>query len=291
MGAEMPEVAVTGGCGRLGQAVMRQAPADWSVRSIDRREPEGRLENFRRVDVCDFPALTEALAGTEAVIHLSAIPNPLLAPEEEVFRVNACGTNNVRLACEKLGIGRIVFASSVCYHGFVFQHELFNPPYFPIDEDSPTFAEDSYSLSKLTGEETLKAFARRAGGAALSLRFSLLVPDNMPATFTIAADAQGAKELWAYVYLRDAAAAVWQALAFLEGRKNFHEAFIITADDTRSTAPTRELITRFYPAVTDLRFNHRLEDLPFCALYANRKARARLGFRPADPEWRNPRKG
>jgi nucleoside-diphosphate-sugar epimerase len=292
------KVAVTGARGHMGRHVLAQRPPGCEVRSIDRVDP-GELEpgaDYRQIDIADLPAVKDALAGVDAVIHLAAIPAPQFAPPEELFRINVLGTYNVTLACEALGIRRSVFASSICYYGFLFRQVLVTPPYFPIDEDTPAYPEDSYSLSKRVGEEIMQAFVQRTGdGAVASLRYTFLAPDGaskgVPWDDSQDLSDEAAKSWWTYVDVDDAARATWQALDWLSGQRGVHEAFQIGADDTHTTTPTAELLARFFPGVADLRFGARLEtnlnNNPYTALYSNAKARRVLGFQPSPPAWRN----
>jgi nucleoside-diphosphate-sugar epimerase len=286
-------VAITGGSGRLGSLVARERPGGWNVRRLDTKGPADGEGDFHPVDVGDLQSLTGALEGADAVVHLAAIINPYVAPPEQVFRVNALGTYNVTLACEVLGIPRIIFASSICYYGYLFRNDFVAPPYLPVDEDTPAFPEDSYSLSKRVGEEIMRAFVQRSGGAVASLRFCYLmeggadhgvVSPNIGRSMPL--DERRAKSWWTYVDVRDAAQAVWRALHYLEGKHSLHEAFNIGADDTHILAPTVQLLDQFFPG-TERRFGTMLEANPHAALYSNTKARTVLGFRPTPATWRD----
>ena len=47
-----------------------------------------------------------------AVVHFAAVPRILINPDHENFRVNTIGTYNVIVAAVKLGIKKVVTASS-----------------------------------------------------------------------------------------------------------------------------------------------------------------------------------
>ena len=85
-----------------------------------------------RIDLTDagqvFNALSayagfdELEAGTgvptyDAVVHLAAIPAILLRPDNETFRINVLSTYNVIDAAVKLGIRKVIFASSETTYG------------------------------------------------------------------------------------------------------------------------------------------------------------------------------
>ena len=63
----------------------------------------------------------------DAVVHFAAIPRIMITPDNEVFRVNAMGTYNVIEAAVKLGITKIVIASSETTYGLVFANEPRRP--------------------------------------------------------------------------------------------------------------------------------------------------------------------
>ena len=53
----------------------------------------------------------------DAVVHFAAIPRILIWPDNETFRVNTIGTYNVVEAAVKLGIRKVVIASSETTYG------------------------------------------------------------------------------------------------------------------------------------------------------------------------------
>ena len=81
----------------------------------------------------DFGQMVSAMKGCDAVIHMAAIPNPIMAPEHEVFSLNMTANWNVLEAAEVLGIEKIVLASSVNAVGAVFSKDITPRPYFPMD--------------------------------------------------------------------------------------------------------------------------------------------------------------
>jgi nucleoside-diphosphate-sugar epimerase len=287
-------VAITGGNGDLGRAMQKRAPAGVDVRAIDQK-PNATVPqaDYRQADVLDLNTFTEALRDADAVVHLAAYRSPRAAPPETVFYTNTQGTYHITLACEALGIKHIVYASSICYFGYIFRADLTSPSYFPVDESMPALPEDSYSLSKCVGEEIMKAFVQRTDGAVASLRYAYLLPGGAtgePLARDSATDmtdhASSAKIWWTYIDMADAADVTWQALQYLGDKHHMHEAFNIGADDTHALTHTAELVKVHYPQV-ELRYGTLLESTPHTALYSNARARRLLGFRPTAPIWRD----
>ena len=109
------------------------------------------------------------LPGIEAVVHLAAIPAPDKATPDVVFRTNITSTHTVFSAAWRLGLKRVVWASSETTLGLPFD----TPPEFaPVDEEHPLRPESSYALSKVLGEEMARQFNRWSGIPIVGLRFS-----------------------------------------------------------------------------------------------------------------------
>src|SRR5436309_2733878 len=70
-----------------------------------------------------------------------------------------------------LKVPKLVLASSINAIGMAYSNENVPPLYFPVDEEHPTRAEDSYSLSKWVGEQVADGFARRRPVQIASFRF------------------------------------------------------------------------------------------------------------------------
>ena len=195
-------VVVTGGSGLAGRAVVAHLLAHGhDVTDLD-LVPGDPHAPFRRVDVGDLGQVYGGLRGAEAVVHLAAIPRPIFDVPEVIFRTNAMGTFNVLEAAAGLGIGRVVYASSMSVLGYPFHERPFAPAYVPIDETHPLLPQDAYALSKHVGEELAAGFARRGRLSVVSLRLAWI---HTPETFAeqikplLSDAAAGAANLWSYV--------------------------------------------------------------------------------------------
>ncbi|MEO7841521.1 MAG: NAD(P)-dependent oxidoreductase [Anaerolineales bacterium] len=247
------KIAVTGGSGRIGKAIVEMALSQGnSVVSIDRVQPEGSNDQsevtYIEADLTDYHAFENALRGCDALVHMAAIPAPGHQPDHEVHNNNVVSSYNALRAGVEVGIQRVCQASSVNATGLAYSRwPRFD--YFPLDEEHPTYNEDPYSLSKWICEEQGNSFARRYENMIISsMRFHWVVPERATAV-----QAKGysqtntaAKNLWAYTRYDAAARA---CLLSLTADFKGHEVFYITAPDTIADIPSLELKQKFYPDV------------------------------------------
>jgi nucleoside-diphosphate-sugar epimerase len=252
----MTKIAVTGGSGKAGRAIVRDLFAHGhqvlnidQVPSPESYHPEGEIP-FLRADVTDFGQALESLEGgatlpgIEAVVHLAAIPSPAHSTADQVFRTNITSTYAVFAAAQRLGLSRVVWASSETTLGLPFDRP---PDYAPVDE-AHIYPETSYALSKVLGEEMARQFHRWSAIPIIGLRFSNVMVRADYARFAGWQDDPQLRKwnLWGYVDESHVAQSVRAALqADVAGADNF----IIAAADTVMRTPSRELMAEVYPGV------------------------------------------
>ncbi|UJA20862.1 NAD(P)-dependent oxidoreductase [Thermoleophilia bacterium SCSIO 60948] len=250
--------------------------AGHSVVGVDLVEPEEIHEGleFRRADIAQPEELREAFEGTDAIVHLAAIPEAGLASWGVTFAVNALGTVNCLEAAVAVGAERFVFASSEAVLGFAYREIDFAPDAFPLDESSPLIPQDSYGASKIAAEEACRAYTRSGALSTVCVRPCYCWGTELgeEATQSLEHPENHWRSLWVYIHLRDIAR-VYRLACEHPGIE--HETFYAVADDIRSNVPTRQLVERFYPGTP---VSDDLDE--YGSLISNRRMREVLDFEP-----------
>ena len=277
-------IALTGASGKLGAVVARELRAHgWDVIGMD--VVGTRAPDFVQVDLTDYGQVVDALTavgdrhdGIDAVVHLGAVPAPGIRTDVATFHNNMPATFNVFWAAVRLGIRRIVYASSETVLGLPFDVP---PPYIPVDEEYPARPESVYSLVKTLEEQLARELVRWHPDLSITaLRFSnVMVPEDYAAFPSFDADARQRKwNLWGYIDARDGAQAVERAL---QVAKPGFDRFIIAAADTVMSRSSASLAAEVFPGVEVKRELGEHE-----TLLSIDKARSILGFAPKH-SWRD----
>jgi nucleoside-diphosphate-sugar epimerase len=282
----MTTIAITGAAGKTGRVVCRHfLEQGYDIRPIDSEGRPGRYGELSgdlgvglfRADLTDFGQALESVADCDAIVHLAAIPAPGLRPDSTTFLDNTAMNYNIFAAAQRLGIARVVWASSETTFGLPFDTP---PRYAPIDEDHYPLPTSTYALSKVVGETMATHFAEWTGGTFLALRISNVhVEADYAAVPGYQSDfALRRWNLWGYVDARDVAQACRLAVeADLTGAHSF----VIAAADTLMTATDAELLADQFPG---LELTRPVTDHE--TLLSIDKARAMLGYAP-QYSWRD----
>ena len=276
-------IALTGSTGKLGTVVLRELRGSGhDVVGLDVVGSRG--SGFVQVDLTDYGQVIDALGGIDraapfdAVVHLAAIPAPGIRTDVATFHNNMPSTFNVFWAAARLGIRRIVYASSETVLGLPFDVP---PPYIPVDEEYPARPESVYSLVKVLEERMAEELVRWHPELSITaLRFSnVMVPEDYAAFPSYDADARLRKwNLWGYIDARDGAQAIERAL---DVAPPGFDRFIIAAADTVMTRTNAELIAEVFP---DVPVTGEVGDHD--TLLSIHKARRLLGYAPRH-SWRD----
>jgi nucleoside-diphosphate-sugar epimerase len=209
----------------------------------------------------------------DAVVHFAAVPRILLKPDNETFRVNTIGTYNVVEAAVKLGIKKIIVASSETTYGVCFAEGHRDFHQFPLDEDYDVNPMDSYGLSKVCNENTARAFAERSGFDIYALRIGNVIEPHEYELFPefFAKPEMRKRIAWSYIDARDLGQIVHLCL---EKDGLGYQVFNAVNDSVSSNTPSRELAAKFFPNVPFTR-----EIGKFESLLSNQKIREVLGFK------------
>ncbi|GAB3668262.1 NAD(P)-dependent oxidoreductase [Nocardioides korecus] len=248
-----------------------------------------------KVDLTDGGQVFSAMAGLatmdeleldrapayDAVVHFAAVPRILLTDDATTYATNVLSTFHVLEAATRLGIRKIVFASSETTYGICFAQGERKPVYVPVDEEHPTVPEDAYAMSKVAGEVTARSFQRRTGADVYGLRINNVIePHEYAEMFPpfLTDPSLRRRNVFAYIDTRDLGQLVQRCL---ETDGLGYEVFNVANADMSVAATTKEVRERFYEGVEVRREMGRDE-----TFYAIDKARELLGYEP-EHSWRD----
>lgn len=292
----MKRIMFTGGSGKAGRHVVQYlVDHGYRVLNIDTKPLNNPAVRTLITDITDAGQVFNAFSSytglhefdpdlrpekIDAVVHFAAIPRIMITTDNEVYRINVMGTYNVIDAAVKLGIPKIIIASSETTYGIVFANEPREPEYFPLDEEYPVDPMDSYALSKIVNEKTAQAFARRGGTDIYALRIGNVIEPHEYELFPgwFAKPDFRKKIAWSYIDARDLGQIVRRGI---ETDGLGYQVFNAANDHTSSDLPTAELLRRYYPNVPV-----KGELGEFEGLLSNKKTREVLGFKE-EHNWRN----
>jgi nucleoside-diphosphate-sugar epimerase len=289
MATTAKRICVTGAAGKAGRvAVSHLREHGYEVTATDTALSAGDVAaGLLTADLTDYGQATEALRGSDAVVHLANIPAPGRATPAVTFAANTVMNFNIFHAAAALGLRRVVWASSETTLGLPFGHGPEQVPgapgtfsYAPVDEDHFPFPSTTYALSKVASETVAEHIARWSQIPFVGLRISNIMNQDEYQRFpSYWADAHARKwNAWGYVDVRDVAEACRLSLeADVAGSSNV----IIAAADTVMNRPSRDLLAEVFP---DIPLTSEIAE--FGSLLATGRAERVIGYQPRH-SWRD----
>lgn len=289
-------IVFTGGSGKAGRHVVPYLMAQGhEVLNLDLVPLEHPGVNTLITDLTDsgqtFNALSmhfgfEGLetgkgpAPVDAVVHFAAVPRILIHPDNVTFQANTVSTYNVIEAAVKLGIRKVIIASSETTYGVCFAEGDKDYHEFPLTEEYDVDPMDSYGLSKVVNEKTARAFAMRSGADIYALRIGNVVSPEDYANFPeyLANPPMRKRNAWSYIDARDLGQIV--DLCIRKDGLGF-QVFNAVNDTITANEPTREFLAKYAPG-TPVTGELSGQDAPI----SNRKIREVLGFKEKH-DWRD----
>jgi nucleoside-diphosphate-sugar epimerase len=288
-------IVFTGGSGKAGRhAVPHLVGKGYTILNVDLVPLNLPGVNTLKADLTDSGEAFNALSthfgfdgyergappsAPDAVVHFAAIPRVLIEPDNKTYAVNVISTYNVIEAAMKLGVRKVIIASSETTYGVCFAEGDKDFHSFPLEEDYDVDPMDSYGLSKVVNEKTARAFAMRYGADIYALRIGNVIEPHEYGMFPafLANPMSRKRNAWTYVDARDLGEIVH--LALQKDGLGF-EVFNAVNDTITANLPTKEFLARYAPNTPVARAMGEFE-----GPLSNRKAREVLGFKEAH-DWR-----
>lgn len=176
----MKKIVLTGAAGRLGTQLRGPLAAMCetfvSTDIVDELSDLLPNESYVIADLADLDAVTAALDGADMVVHFGAIGDE--APFETLLGPNFIGAYNVWEAAHRLGIRRVVYASSIHAVGM-------HPKTDCVGIDASHRPDTYYGLAKCFAEDLARMYWEKRGIEAVCLRIlSCAEPTNSRAVGT-----------------------------------------------------------------------------------------------------------
>ena len=180
---------VTGGAGFIGSHISRTLLENGNkVRILDNFS-SGKRENLKGQDVeiiegdlRDVSKVADAVKGMDIIFHEAAfvsVPESMEKPLE-CLDINVAGTSILFEAARKVGVKRVVVASSAAVYG--------DSEAYPLSEETPLRQLSPYATSKRVDEMYAELFTQQFGLEVAALRyFNVYGPRQRPDSMYAAA--------------------------------------------------------------------------------------------------------
>jgi len=185
----MKKYLITGGAGFIGSHIVRALLEQGDfVRVLDnfstgkRENIEGLKVELLEGDLRDPAAIAAAVQGVDYIFHEAAFVSVPQSMEDPLpcFEINQRGTEFLLEAARKVGVKRVVLASSAAVYG--------DSDAMPLDEQTPLRPLSPYAVSKRVDELYAEMYTRSFGLDVVALRyFNVYGPRQRPDSMYAAA--------------------------------------------------------------------------------------------------------
>lgn len=159
------KITITGGSGFIGTYLSESLKNHHEIKILDVNPPKIKDVEFKKCDLSNDDQISGFIKGSQIVIHLAAAVGVKITEEEPIktLDLNIIGTRKILDACKENKIEKIIFSSSSEVYG--------EPHNVPINENEPAMPITNYGVSKIAGEEYVKAYSKKYGFKYSILRF------------------------------------------------------------------------------------------------------------------------
>ncbi len=166
------KIFVTGYKGYLGSEFVKRYRNDYEIIGYDHKDNE---------ELLDYEKLKNKMVGCEQVVHLAAIPKPVVGKSfDDYFNNNVRGSLNVIKAALENGLKRVVYASSTTIYGVekgipfktpIKEDNLFISQYIPANKLFCRDIDLSYHMSKVMAEQIMAWYGLNKKIQTVAFRF------------------------------------------------------------------------------------------------------------------------
>ena len=180
-------VLLTGALGTVGRTILSHLSDSYTWRLLDNQPPDSDFPyDVITADILDTSAVTEAVEGVNAIIHLAGDPQTS-ASWKSVLRNNIEGTQILLEAAVNSGVEKFIFASSnhaVGHYETNDKSTLSDPNSpFPLDGTESPRPGNLYGASKAIGEILGRYYHDEYGISVLCVRIGNLNGDAPPVDY------------------------------------------------------------------------------------------------------------
>lgn len=166
------KIFVTGHRGYLGSSFVEKYQKDYDIVGYDLKDGE---------EILNYDLLKNKMNGCEQVVHLAAIPKPVLGKSfDDYINNNVLASHNVVKAAIANGLKRVIYASSTTIYGIekgipfkipIKEDQAFISQYITADKLSCRDVDLSYHMSKVMAEQIMAWYGLNKKIQTTALRF------------------------------------------------------------------------------------------------------------------------